>query len=300
MLDGRRINVGDMHRSILLSLTVVLVGAAVASCGGDERSDVSRPDSSTRPDDALHHIHGLGVDSRSGALYVATHTGLFLAPPGKTQVRRIGDSRQDIMGFSVAAPGRFVGSGHPDPSQDLPPNLGLIESRDGGRSWQSISLMGKADFHVLRSAGRTVYGVDSGTGRLMVSTDGGREWVERTPPAGVLDLAIHPGNADRIAVSTERGVFGSPNGGRGWRALRSDVGGLLAWPVTRSLYVVDGRGQVARSSNGGREFETVGDVGGQPAAFTGAPDGLYVALADDGTVKSSGDGGKTWLLRARP
>jgi hypothetical protein len=39
------------------------------------------------------------------------------------------------MGFSVAGPGRFIGSGHPDPSDtSSPPNLGLIESRDGGQT----------------------------------------------------------------------------------------------------------------------------------------------------------------------
>jgi hypothetical protein len=287
-----------MRRGLLIA-GLCTVAALPGACGSDDRGsgvDAGAPTVDQRAE--LQHIHGLGVDSRSGALYVATHTGLFLAPAGKTRVERVGDSRQDIMGFSVAAPGRFVGSGHPDPSQSLPPNLGLIESRDGGRSWQNISLSGQADFHVLRSAGRTVYGVDSGTGRLMVSTDGGREWNERTPPAGVLDLAIDPGDADRIVVSTERGVFGSPDGGQGWRPLRNDVGGLLAWPAAKKLYVVDGRGQVACSSDGGREFQPVGDVGGQPAAFTGAPDGLYVALAD-GTVKSSVDG-KSWLLRARP
>jgi|SRR5688572_3866921 len=289
-----------MRLRLSLIVCVFAFATVPVACGGEDgHRGGETASSAVGQESELHHIHGLGVDSRSGAVYVATHTGLFLAPPGRTQVRRVGDSRQDIMGFSIAAPGRLVGSGHPDPSQNLPPNLGLIESRDGGRTWQSISLMGKADFHVLRSAGRTVYGVDSGTGRLMVSTDGGHDWTERVPPARVLDLAIDPGNVDRLVMATGRGVFGSSNGGKGWQPLRDDVGGLLAWPAVKTLYLVDGRGQVARSSDGGREFETVGDVGGQPVAFTGAPDGLYVALAD-GTVKSSGDNGKTWLLRARP
>jgi hypothetical protein len=287
-----------MCRRLLAVLEVGAVFGVLAGCGGEDGRSGEATSPAVDQGSELHHIHGLGVDSRTGALYVATHTGLFMAPPRQTRVRRIGDTRQDIMGFSVAEPGRFVGSGHPGPSQNLPPNLGLIESRDGGRSWQSISLMGRADFHVLRSAGRTVYGVDSATGRMMVSADGGREWDERTPPAGVLDLAIAPGARDRVVVSTARGLFGSRNRGRGWRPLRDDVGGLLAWPSREKLYVLDARGQIARSANGGRDFQPVGDVGGRPVAFTGTLDGLYVALAD-GTVKSSVDG-KTWLLRARP
>jgi hypothetical protein len=41
-------------------------------------------------------------------------------------------------------------------SQSLPPNLGLIESRDGGETWKNVSLLGQADFHVLESAGRRI------------------------------------------------------------------------------------------------------------------------------------------------
>ena len=83
------------------------------------------------------------------------------------------------MGFSIVAPDRFLGSGHPAPDQTLPPNLGLIESRDGGQTWQSLSLLGDADFHVLQSAGRRVYGFDATHARLMVSSDDGRSWSER-------------------------------------------------------------------------------------------------------------------------
>jgi hypothetical protein len=271
------------------TLTAVVLIAALGGCGGDDPA----------PSEELHHVHGLGVDARSGDLFIATHNGLFVAPAGKASVRRVGESRQDIMGFSVAGPRRFVGSGHPAPGARLPPNLGLIESVDGGRTWRTVSLLGQADFHVLRSAGRTVYGVDSGTGRLMASRDGGRSWDTRDTPAGVLDLAIDPRDAGRVVASTERGMFGSLDGGRRWRPLQGDVGGLLAWPAPRSLYLVDARGQVARSTDGGRRFAAVGDAGGQPVAFAGVPGGLYVALAD-ATVKSSGDGGATWAVRAVP
>ena len=63
----------------------------------------------------MQHIHGLGVNARTGVLYIATHTGLFQAAKDRTQVARIGDSRQDIMGFSVISAGRFIGSGHYGP-----------------------------------------------------------------------------------------------------------------------------------------------------------------------------------------
>jgi hypothetical protein len=126
----------------------------------------------------LAHVHGLGVNPKDGTLYIATHTGLFRAPPGRRTVTRVGDTEQDVMGFSVVGPDRFLGSGHPGPGQSAPPNLGLIRSADAGRSWQPVSLLGDADFHVLRSQGDTVYGFNALTGALMVSRDGGRSWDE--------------------------------------------------------------------------------------------------------------------------
>jgi hypothetical protein len=294
-----------MTRLIFLALVVALA-LATAACGDDgtvgagggEASLESVPASGDEKAE-LEHIHGLGVDPASGNLYVATHYGLFRAAKDQVELQRMGKSRQDIMGFSVAAPGRFIGSGHPDPSQDLPPNLGLIESRDGGKSWKNVSLLGEADFHVLRSAGRQVYGFNGSTGTLMVSTDGGRRWAERTPPAGIFDLAIDPADSRRIVASTERGIFMSRDAGEGWRAMRDDVAGLLAWPARDSLFLVDGQGQVSRSTDVGGSFEAVGSIGGPPAAFVSDGNDLYAALGDGHVVRST-DGGAEWAVRATP
>ena len=281
----------------------LLLAAGVAACGGDSpRRSQQEPSEqqSAAQTESIHHIHGLGVNPTSGALYVATHTGLFQATSGDQQMRRIGDSAQDIMGFSVVAPDRFIGSGHPDPNDTgSPPNLGLIESRDGGTNWKNISLLGEADFHVLRSSGDRIYGYDGTQGRLMVSNDGGRQWTQRTPPAAMFDLAIDPRDPDRIVASTERGVFASTNAGKAWRALRDDTAGLLAWPTRDRLYLVDGQGRVQRSGDGGRQWQPAGYIGGQPAAFIVHESELYAALTDS-TVKRSTDGGATWTLRATP
>jgi photosystem II stability/assembly factor-like uncharacterized protein len=215
-------------------------------------------------------------------------------------MRRIGDSEQDIMGFSVVGADRFIGSGHPDPNDTgSPPNLGLIESRDGGKTWKNISLLGEADFHVLQSSGERIYGFNGIEGRLMVSTDGGRQWARRTPPAAMFDLAIDPRDPDHIAASTERGIFSSADAGKTWRPRRDDTAGLLAWPAPDRLYLVDGQGQVQRSSDGGRHWESTGSIGGQPVAFMAHESELYVALTDS-TVKRSTDGGASWSLRATP
>lgn len=283
---------------VLLSAVTALLAAA---CGGDSRGSEQPPSDSTPSRGSstaeLEHIHGLGVDPSSGTLYVATHFGLFRAARNQVKLQRVGTNRQDIMGFSVVGPGRFLGSGHPDPSQNLPPNLGLIESRDGGRRWRSVSLLGQADFHVLRSAGRRVYGFDSGSGRLMVSADAGRRWARGAPPGAMFDLAIDPADARRVVASTERGLFVLPNARTRWRAMRDDMAGLLAWPARDRLFLVDGRGRVSRSSDGGRSFNAVGSIDGQPAAFVSDGNELYAARAD-GTVLRSTDGGARWAVRA--
>jgi hypothetical protein len=275
------------------------LGLAGCASGGESSAEPAAPATEGGEAQAgLEHIHGLGVDPGDGTLFVATHNGLYSAEEGERRVEPVGEVGQDIMGFSVVAPDRFIGSGHPAPTQDLPPHLGLIESRDGGRSWASVSLLGEADFHVLRSSGRRVYGFDGTQGRLMVSSSGGRDWQQRTPPAAMFDLAIAPGDRDRIVVSTERGLFASRDAGRRWRPLSSTLAGLLAWPED-GLHLVGGDGTVQRSRDGGGTFERVGQVAGPPSALTAAGDALYVALGS-GTVVRSGDGGATWAVRAMP
>jgi hypothetical protein len=55
---------------------------------------------------------------------------------------RVGEGAQDAMSFTIAGPDRFLMSGHPEPGSAGPAHLGLTESTDGGRSWQTLSLEG--------------------------------------------------------------------------------------------------------------------------------------------------------------
>jgi len=291
-------------RQPLLAAALAIAALSLAACGGSDEptappAQAPEAPSKHSPSEAgLQHIHGLGMSG--GTLYIATHTGLWVAPEGQMKARRFGQSEQDIMGFSIVAGNRFIGSGHPSPSQqNLPPNLGLIESRDGGKTWKNISLLGEADFHVLESSGSRVYGFDGTQGRLMVSSDGGRSWQQHTPPAAMYALAIDPTDRDRVVASTERGLFLSPNAGKGWRPVDERLAGLLAWPRAQELYLVDGRGQAQRSGDGGRQWHEVGSIGGQPTAFKATGGDLYAALSD-GSVKRSTDGGRSWAMRATP
>ena len=278
-------------------LAVVGVAAVLVGCGAEDGDEQLPPADPAAV--AAGHIHGLGINPADRALMIATHSGLFRAGPDERRAQRVGDSHQDTMGFTVVGPDRFLGSGHPDFQElreNVPPLLGLIESNDGGKSWKSISLLGKADFHVLRVADERIFGFDATNGRLMVSTDGGRRWERHTPPEPLLDLAPHPDDPQHIVATGEQGLYVSPSGGEGWRPL-AQVAGLLVWPRADALILVDARGNVHRSTDGGRTFEELGSVGGTPAALAAHGDDLYVALHTN-KVKVSRDGGRTWDDRA--
>lgn len=249
------------------------------------------------------HVHGLGINPGDRALFIATHTGLFRVGESESKAVRVGDSYQDTMGFTIAGDSRFLGSGHPDVRADLPPLLGLIASDDEGRTWKSISLLGDADFHVLRSVDERVYGYDASGDRLMSSEDAGRTWSEVERPAPLLDVAVDPADDLHLLASgasdLAQGLYESRDGGRSWERIGAPFG-YLAWPERDELFVVDGDGGVLRSPDGGRRFERRGSIGGQPAALLGeAADELYVAL-HDGTIKSSNDGGASWAVRSTP
>lgn len=289
----------SVSRAFRAAAIALVAGSAVLGCGGDE--DEPGGAQPVVSDPGPIHVHGLGINPRDGALFIATHTGLFRAGPDESKASRVGDGYQDTMGFTVVGPDRFLGSGHPDGRGDEPPFLGLIRSTDAGRTWDSVSLRGRSDFHVLEAAGEQVYGFGSDwetrRAQFLVSSDGGRTWDEREVPGSLISLAIHPADSQRLFASGERGLYESADGGRSWVERPGDTG-LVDWHAADRLVLVTTDGQVLMSADG-REWKPVGSVGGQPAAFEAERDGLYVAL-HDGTVKLSTDTGRTWTVRSAP
>ena len=299
-----------LPRALVLLTAVSIVGLGVAGAllwdsSSDAPADVLTDASGSDPGPV--HVHGLGINPADGALFLATHTGLFRVGPTARDAVRVGDRFQDTMGFAVVGENRFLGSGHPDPRDTrLPPRLGLIQSWDAGREWAPVSLEdNEADLHVLRAAGSSLYGYDVVEERLLASRDEGRTWDEvRKPTAGQLvDLAIDP-NEPRHVVATaagglDSGTYASLDGGERWKQVSGAVG-LLAWPTPELLYLVDDLGRVRASDDGGSSWSSRGAIGGQPAALLAArPSELYVAL-HDATIKRSTNGGRAWTVRSTP
>lgn len=288
------------HGLLCLGLAVAALAAAGCGSDGDEGQNAVRQ---TAADPGPEHVHGLGVNPRDGALFVASHTGLFRAGRDEQRLRRVGDRFQDTMGFTVVGPDSFLGSGHPDLRDDLPSFLGLIRSDDAGRSWNAVSLSGEADFHVLEAEGRRIYGFGSDwetrAEQLLASRDGGLRWQQHAAPESLIGLAIRPGQARTIFASGQGGLHLSHDAGASWRTVDGPAG-LPAWPSPGALYVMGLDGALRVSADTGRSWRELGAVGGPPAAFEAAgPSALYAALHDT-TIKYSTDGGQTWRVRARP
>ncbi|MEJ7875880.1 MAG: F510_1955 family glycosylhydrolase, partial [Solirubrobacterales bacterium] len=290
-----------MPKRLLTVLALISVWVVGCGDGEDPPADQALYQGPAESDPGPIHVHGLGVNPSDGALFIATHTGLFRLAQDEEDAVRVADRYQDTMGFTVAGPDRFLGSGHPDGREDLPPFLGLIESSDAGESWQPVSLLGDADFHALEARDDRVYGYgsdwESREPQFLVSSDGGENWDERDFPEEFISLAIHPEDADKVLASSEASTYLSSDAGRSWRQLDSG-GGLVAWPSPSELLIIDGEGSV-QSSSDGADWQEVGQIDGQPAAFESEHDGLFVAL-HDGTIEHSADGGRSWSVRYEP
>jgi hypothetical protein len=282
------------------SLTLVVVAAFVAVAAvtvvwwlPTRRS--APPGEPAAADPGAVHVHGL--DMADGTLFAATHTGLFTL--SDEQVRRVGGHYHDLMGFTIAAPDDFVASGHPDLLSDhlqkpgRPPLLGLVHSRDRGRTWRPVSLLGEVDFHALEVAHGRVYGWDATSGRFMTSPDR-VNWQTRSTVA-LSDFVVDPADPSGVLAVTDGGVLRSDDGGRRWTAVARRRFVVTAWSVSGPVAVTSGGG-VFTSDRRGQEWTRRGDLGGPPEALTSAGGTLYAAAAGRGVLAST-DGGGSWKVR---
>lgn len=269
-----------LRAALLPAVVVVLAGCA--GPGGSSENTAAGP--------VFAHVHGLGVDPADGAVYVASHDGLFRSGPAG--LIPAGAAGRDLMGFTIAGPGTFLSSGHPAPGDDLPQPLGLVESRDGGVSWSPLSLTGEVDFHALEAVSGTVFGYDATNGLLRASVDGGRSWEDRAA-LEALDITANPAGPDRVLATAAGGVAASTDGGRTFTAPTGPQLAYLAWGPDGKVYGLDLDGAVFTSSDRGSTWQRVGaGPGGRPQAVS-AVDGALLAATTNGVFRSE-DGGVTF------
>lgn len=254
-------------------------------------------ESSTPAHDAVSHVHSLGVNSADGALLVASHRGLYrLSDTGVAE--RIGAGYQDIMGFTTIGRDHFLGSGHPDAAgrrAGQPTLLGLIETRDGGSSWTSLSLEGEADFHALSVVGDQVFGWDATSESLMVSTD--RVSWERRSMIDLLGFVALDGGLT-IVAATPGGVIRSVDGGRSWSAPAGPNLTLITADSSSGLWGATGDGEIW-SAGDGRRWALAGSIDGEPDALLVAGGQLWAATTGADrvtTIQRSDNGGRSWTV----
>lgn len=282
-------------RTAALTAAAGLLLAACSTSATDSGRGAAAPDPGTG------HLHGLGVDPADGAVYAAGHLGVFRLTGGKAV--RVADRYQDTMGFTVTGPSTFLASGHPSPSDPnaASPHLGLLRSTDAGRTWQTLSAGGEADFHALEQAGPTLYGHDSRSGKVWASEDGGRTWDERAR-LPLLGLAAHAGSPQRVWAATGTGLETSTDGGRTFRAAPG-APALVAVdaPEPGLLTGLTKDGRVVASPDG-RTWTEQGRLpaGSEPTVLTAVTAQRLLAADGADTVHESTDAGRTWTVIHRP
>uniref|UniRef100_A0A5Q5CLC2 Exo-alpha-sialidase n=1 Tax=Mycobacterium sp. (strain JLS) TaxID=164757 RepID=A0A5Q5CLC2_MYCSJ len=263
----------------LVAVTMLLVGA----CSN------SATTSGQRDSTGLAHIHGLGVNPADGALYAGTHFGVYRIA-NERDPELVGGVVQDFMGFTVAGPDHFLGSGHPgENDRDAPPHLGLIETTDGGQSWTSVSMTGEADFHALDYRHGLVYGLNSRTQTVMVSADK-RTWDQRAAISAV-DIAVSPHNANEVLATTADGLARSLDQAKTF----TPVGAqpqlvLLSWPEDGPVIGIDPIGTVYASQDSGTTWQARRALGEQTQAVLAAGRGLVFVATEKGIHRSTDNG----------
>ena len=310
---------GGLPRGALLGLAALVAVSAVVAFvllgdsdgGGDEAgsetSELAVP--WIDPDGQEPIVGAVDVNPADGSVWMSTNTGLFRIPEGSDVPEKVEGTLETGNGTGTISEQlvvRFTGddeliaSGHPPAGSQLPPSLGLVRSTDAGKSWESVSELGQADFHAIQASGETIVAGRYGEPAIDVSSDGGKTFSGKRPPDPLVDLEVDPSDPKRWVATTQSGVFTSTDQGGAWRQREPVPNARLAWPESSALYRVDPGGPIKRSSDGGETWEAVGSTGGEPRGlFAASADDLYAVLLD-GTVKQSADGGATWTDRVTP
>lgn len=237
------------------------------------------------------HIHGLSVNGETGQVLLATHEGLY--DVSKRTAIKIGPTN-DLMGLAAAMDqGVFYASGHPGEGSSLPNPLGLIKTRDGGKTWEQVSRQNESDFHALAA---TKSGIVAFDGTLRTSTDG-KNWT--TVAAGFTPAALagYP-YSDTVLATTQEGVQRSTDGGATWTPDKSSpVIQFAAFASAKEAVGAAPDGTVYYSADAGTTWKRTGKITGevQAVAATEGTDGnpWIWAATSTGLVVST-DGGTTF------
>ncbi|SEB05606.1 hypothetical protein SAMN05421743_11475 [Thalassobacillus cyri] len=174
------------------------------------------------------HIHGLGYTSDGKELFVPAHDGLRVYKDGLWTVPEEG-KKHDYMGFSMVKEG-FYSSGHPAPNSDLANPLGIVKTKDLGKTLEKLDLYGEVDFHGMTVGYETqeIYVFNPSENSRMdqpgfyYSSDDTKTWNKsllQGLEGQATSLAAHPTKEGVVAIGTNQGAFLSDDHGNHFEKL---------------------------------------------------------------------------------
>lgn len=237
------------------------------------------------------HIHGMAVQGNGKTVLLATHDGLYEMSADSAEF--VGPTI-DLMGFTTTGtPGHFYASGHPGAGSELPNPVGLIESTDGGQSWQPLSRQGQSDFHSLTHSQAGIVGFDG----AVRTSENGRNW-------STTNTGLQPANlsgtaeADTVLATTQAGLQRSTDGGTTWeKAPDAPLLYLTDFATAQSAAGVSPDGTVYTSDDAGLTWQKAGRIDSEPhamAATTGEDGQLKIWIATGQDIRQSEDDGQTF------
>ena len=283
---------------------LVILGCALvaAGCGAPEEKPAStRLVKPGKPP----LVNAFGIDPRDDSFLLTTNRGFYRISKDGKDVERMkstleakeGTSRVGtFLAFVPLGGAKLLGSGHPDQKgTGLPQFLGAIASDDGGKTWRDVSRMGLADLHVIRPIHNRIYAFDAVLGGMLISKDGGKQWIEKLGPRGlIVDFVVAPDDPDYLIATTENQTYRSEDQADTWRPLEPTPSPRFAWPAPDALFRAQKDGTFERSSDRGERWEKVGTIDGEPWRLVALDEERLFAALSDGTIVKTEDGGKTW------
>lgn len=284
------------------ALLAIACAAVAGACGApDDKPASTRLVKPGKPP----LVNAFAIDPRDDSFLLSTNRGFFRISKDGKKLERItsrleakeGSSRVGtFLAFVPLGGGKLIGSGHPDQKgTGLPQFLGAIESDDGGRTWRDVSRMGIADLHVIRPIHDRIYAFDAVLGGMLISSDGGRKWVEKLGPRGlIVDFVVAPDDPDYLIATTDSQTYRSEDQADTWRPLEPTPSPRFAWPKPDALFRAQKDGTFERSGDRGERWERVGMIDGEPWRLLALDERRLFAALADGSIVGSEDGGETW------
>jgi hypothetical protein len=297
-----------------LPLCIVILALGIGALVLSQKSDVSEEKvpvahnslMNRTPESSISHAHGLAVDvADQNKLYIATHYGLLVLENEK-ELYRIGESRDDYMGFSPhpTQANTFFTSGHPSGGG----NIGFQKSEDGGVTWRKISdgANGPVDFHAMSVSPANpnlVYGWYRG--ELQRSADQGNSWEMVNQKIQPFSLVADTQDENVVYAATTNGAMISRDKGASFTPLSKELDGgavpvIAVHPKDPKILLAfsEKLGGLGKSIDTGATWKKIAEEwNGESVlhiAFNrNSPNIVYVLTSESALYKSA-DTGDTW------